>query len=210
MNGKEALLLGIILGDGSIGLYSKSQYKITITGHSIDDKKFLLNIVKPLLDSIFNIRVAVRERKDKKATDVYFYSKKVFHVLRDKWRIEAGKKREVKIARSFISDVRLMKKIVSGFFATDGSLVITNNNGVLYPRVEFQNISLTVLKQVRKFLADFKIKGGLYKMNRDKSIVYRLQYNGKENLSKFRRNIGFINPKHEKKFQEYIKNAGVV
>ena len=34
---------------------------------------------------------------------------------------------------------------------------------------------------------------------------FRFQYNGKRNLLDFERIIGFINPKHKKKFDEFIR-----
>ena len=33
---------------------------------------------------------------------------------------------------------------------------------------------------------------------------YRFQFNGKENLIKFRKDIGFVNPKYEEKFNNFI------
>lgn len=209
MNEKEALLLGIILGDGCIGVYDNNhQYKIQITGHATDDKEFLLNVVKPLLKEIFNKNFRVSERRRCKAIDLIAYSKEIFDIINKKWGVEFGKGKKVFIAEQFVSNPNIMKKIISGFFATDGSLVITNNNGVWYPRLEFQNTSYTILKQIRKFLASLGIKGGFYKMKRNKSIsfgkkIYRLQYNGVKNLLNFRKEIGFINPKHQLKFCEF-------
>ncbi len=45
-------------------------------------------------------------------------------------------------------------------------------------------------------------------MKRNKSTSfggkgYRLQYNGKENLLKFKKEIDFINTKHKNKFEEF-------
>lgn len=205
MNEKEALLLGIILGDGCIGFYGKNQYKVQITGHAIDDREFLLNIVKPLLKEIFDKNAGVNERKQCKAIDLAVYSKNAFDIINKKWEVGIGKKKEVSIAEKFTAEPNVMKKIVSGFFATDGSLVITNNNGTFYPRIEFQNISQKILKQIKDFLLTVKLKGGLYKMDRKHygGIVYRLQYNGKKNLLNFEKEIGFINPKHKLRFEEF-------
>ncbi len=205
MNEKEALLLGIILGDGCIGKYGKYQYKIQVTGHSIDDKEFLLKLVKPILIELFKKDVGVNHRKKCKAIDLYIYSKEVFGIMTKEWGIPAKRKNGVFIDGKFLKDANLMKKIIAGFFATDGSLVITNNNGTFYPRVEFQNTSVKILRQIRRFLATSDLKGGLYKGYRKgyDGTIYRLQYNGKKNLLKFGKEIGFINPKHDLKFDEY-------
>jgi len=210
MNESEALLLGIILGDGCVGKYGKHQYRIQVSGHSIDDKAFLLTVVKPLFKRIFGRDVKIYKRKLSKTTDLVLYSKDAFEALNRYLNIQEINEKGVFIADAFLNEHRAMKGIIAGFFATDGSVVITDNNGTTYPRVEFQNVSYKILKQVQDFLLKLGMKGGLYKMDREHGTVYRLQYNGKTNLLKFKNGIGFINPKHELKFDKYIKNVGVV
>lgn len=210
MNENEALLLGIILGDGCVGKYGKHQYRIQISGHSIDDKAFLLNVVKPLFKSIFNKDVKIYKRSSSKTTDLVLYSKEAFEAINRYFRIQEINKRGVFIADAFLNERPIMKGITAGFLATDGSVVITNNNGTVYPRVEFQNVSYKILLQIQEFLLKIGLEGGLYRMDRKHGTVYRLQYNGKTNLLKFKDSIGFINPKHELKFDKYIKNVGVV
>ena len=54
------------------------------------------------------------------------------------------------------------------------------------------------------------MNGSVYKTTRRSGfnkgrVIYRLQYNGKDNLLKFKELIGFINPKHEEKYKRYEK-----
>ncbi len=199
----ESLLYGAMLGDGSVGKYS-SQYKITITGHSIDDKDFLILGIKPILEKLFKKPIHLNFRKDSSALDLIIYSKEVFEYMTKKWNYPAGRKKNISISKSLVQDKKIMRNVISGFFATDGSMVITNNNGIFYPRVEFGNKSTTILIQIRNFLSQFGIKGGLYISHKHPTgNVYRLQYNGKKNTLKFWKIIGFINPKHKRKFEEF-------
>lgn len=205
MDKREALLLGIMLGDGSIGIYNKYQNKVTVTCHSEDDKDFLFNLVKPLLEELFKKNVHVNVRKDCLGTDLYIYSKEVLTYINKNWNYPIGKKKEISINKSFIRDSQIMKNIIAGFFAADGSMVITDNNGTFYPRIEFQNKSFTILNQIQNFLLDIKMKGNIYITRKHTTgNVYRLQYNGKENSFKFAKEVGFINPKHQRNFEGFV------
>lgn len=208
MDEKEALILGAMLGDGTANRYG-NQSRIAITGHSIDDKEFLLLKIKPLLEEVFKTNVHINNRKIEFVTDLIIYSKSILNLINGEWGYPLGKKFNIEIPKKFVDNEAIMNNIIKGFFATDGSLVLTNNNGTIYPRVEFSNISLTILGQIKDFLLRFGIKGGLYishKLNpTHPRNVYRLQFNGRENLFKFQQSIGFFNPKHNKKFENYLK-----
>ena len=61
-----AELWGILLGDGHIEktkAYKIGVYHITIVGHSILDKDYLLNYVKPLIEKLFEVKVRVSASK---------------------------------------------------------------------------------------------------------------------------------------------------
>ena len=208
MNKYEGIILGVILGDGCLSICNSKDgkdYLITVSGHLHDDRKFLLDIIKPLFFKLFRKNTRVREQPKEGKIDLVIQSKDLLFFMNREWNLPIGKSRNKKISDKFLSNNELMKKIISGFFATDGSLVITNNNGIIYPRIEFQNVSEQMLRQVQKFLSNVSLNGGgLYKMVRENNrVVHRLQYNGKENLLKFRNVIGFINPKHEEKYLKY-------
>jgi hypothetical protein len=207
MNEKEALILGVMLGDGCLSVHKSRNgsigYIIVVSGHIDDDREFLTEIVKPIFVDLFSKKVNINEQPNYGKIDLRIYSKDLLTFMNEKWSLPVGKSRSKEISYEFLNDQKLMKNIVSGFFATDGSLVITNNNGTMYPRIEFQNVSEKILKQIQDFLPTLGLEGGLYKMRRESKIVYRLQYNGRQNLLKFEKEIGFINPKHQLKFDEF-------
>ncbi len=108
-------------------------------------------------------------------------------------------------------DEKTVKEIVFGYFATDGCLVIANNNGTKYPRIEFSSISKRLLSQVQLFLLKQGMRGGIYVSHlyaNGNNPLYRLQYNGQKNLEIFRNEVGFMNPKHENKYQKYRMAVG--
>ena len=127
-------------------------------------------------------------------------------------KLKCRQKRNISISGILQKDC--WRYAIAGFFATDGSLVLTDNNGILYPRIEMQNNSFVILNQIKEFLIARGLTVNVYrtlKINyfseeKEKYTAYRLQSNGYGNLLKFKDVIGFINPKHEEKFRSYIKS----
>ncbi len=92
-------------------------------------------------------------------------------------------------------------------------MVLTKNPNKFYPRLEIHLISKKLLVQIKEFLIKNKINAKLYQCKRKKKELrwknlqeqYRIQINGKKNLIAFRDLVGFINPKHQRIFEEFIR-----
>ena len=105
--------------------------------------------------------------------------------------------------------------MIRGFFATDGSLVLTDNNGTLYPRVEANGIAKILIREINDYLNSVGIKSNLYLAKRrvqttypNNQEQYRIQINGKHNLKKFIKEIGFVNPKQIERLKYYYEKTG--
>ncbi|MFH1445726.1 MAG: LAGLIDADG family homing endonuclease [Nanoarchaeota archaeon] len=205
INKDFALIYGILAGDGCISKSGKYR-GIVVTCNIHDDEPFFKQIVVPKMAKIRNKKVKYRKRPDFGKIEINFSDKELFNKFVS-LEFPIGKKKNIKISKHFPKKV--WNHIISGFFATDGSLVLTNNNGTLYPRIEIQNNSKIILEQIKKFLISKGMTVNVYrtiKINsfsekKEKYVNYRLQSNGYNNLIKFRDVIGFINPKHEEKFK---------
>ena len=91
--------------------------------------------------------------------------------------------------------------VLRGYFDTDGCVVQTNNNGILYPRLEMKICPSPMQSQFIDILKNNGFKFGSYKIGRGK---IRIQLNGKDQLKKWYKLIGSSNPKHIKKFEKFI------
>ena len=213
---KFALLYGILLGDGCISKYTtkdkRKRFVISITGNYYNDGKFYKNILKPLLISLGRNSVSIKKRPNNGTLEINFPDKKLFDKL-EKNNFPIGKKgTKLKIPVNFYKE-DLIKEIVQGFFATDGSIVLTKNPNKFYPRLEGHGISRELISQIKTYLNNQGMKGHFYKCKRNKKDLrwktmqqqYRFQFNGKENFKKFNNIIGFINPKHKEKFQKFME-----
>lgn len=213
---KFALLFGILLGDGCLSHYicknGRERKGIVITGHKEEDMNFYKSVLAPLLKSLTENSVRIKERKDCRAIAIHIFDKMLFEKI-NILGFPIGKKGyKIKIPKIFY-DKGLIKQIIQGFFATDGSLVITKNPNKFYPRLESHAICKNLLLQICDYLNKQGMKGHFYISKRKKKeqrwkIIqqpYKFQFNGKENLLLFKKLIDFVNPKHEKRFIDFLE-----
>lgn len=208
-----AILYGIMLGDGCLSLvYGKKKF-ISITGNSKDDVPFFNNIIKPILKRLINKDIPIKFRKNENTIDLNFVNKKLFDFIHS-YGFPIGKKGDQLFIPRIFYDKKLVKYVLQGFFATDGSFVLTDNNGTLYPRVEANGISKKLIEEISVYINSIGIKSNLYLAKRTNSFCYtdkeqyRIQINGKDNLKKYVKLIGFVNPKQIQRLAYYYKKTG--
>lgn len=206
-----AILYGIMLGDGCLSLVLGKKKTISITGNSNDDIPFFNNIIKPILKGLINKDIPIKFRKNENTIDLNFVNKKLFDFIHS-YGFPIGKKGNQLFIPKIFYDEKLVKYILQGFFATDGSLVLTDNNGTLYPRVEANGVAKILIKEISDYLNSVGIKSNFYLAKRRVQIgylnlqeQYRIQINGKDNLKKYVKFIGFVNPKQIEKLNYYYK-----
>jgi len=208
---KFALLFGILAGDGCLSLVKGRLKFISIVG-GLDDLPFFEEIVSPLLKYFRGKATNIKFRKDCNAIEFNFSDVNLFNlfVLRD---FPVGKKGLKLVIPKFFYEKDLLKHVIAGFFATDGSLVLTKNPNKYYPRIEGNGISKGLILQISNHLNEVGLSGKFYRAKRINDLrdfkvlqdQYRFQFNGKKNSIAFREKIGFVNPKHEEKFLNFLR-----
>lgn len=208
---KFALLVGILLGDGCLSLVKGKKKYIVITCSLDDDLPFFEEIVAPLLEFFRGKKTNIKFRRDCRAIEFNFTDKKLFDLIVSVG-FPIGKKGPNLIIPKIFYEKNLLKYIIQGFFATDGSLVLTKNPNKYYPRIESRVIHRYLIKQIHNYLLEIGMKGNHYfcKARPDSrwKVVqdqYRFQFNGEQNLKLFKEKIGFINPKQEDKFNNFVR-----
>lgn len=211
-----AILYGIMLGDGCLSLVNKKDRIakakfVSITGSSDDDLPFFENIISPILTKFRGRNTTIKFRKSCKAIDFNFTDSKLFDVIHS-FGFPIGKKENKLSIPKVFYDKKLVEFVIAGFFATDGSLVLTKNPNKYYPRIESRVISCNLLKQIYDYLISIGLNGAFYESKskpyfkwKNPQKAYRVQFNGLKNLVLFEKKIGFINPKYQEKFEEFLK-----
>ncbi len=203
-----AELIGILLGDGCIGVYRtkagskiKIQHRIKITLDSNVDSEYAL-YVKILLDSLLQVNSLIRKRKGENTLDVLTFRKHAFNLLVNQIGLKISPKKHHAVIPADFQIGELGLRVLRGYCDTDGSLVITNNNGTVYPRIEMKVCPSPMLAQFVDILTAVGFKFGVY---RGVNEEVRLQINGFKQLIKWERLIGFSNLKHVRKYQDILQ-----
>lgn len=216
-----ALLYGIMLGDGCIYLVNRKDRSskskiISITGSLDEDIPFFEKVILPILGKLGSRQVKFIFRKDCRAIEIKLHCVELFDFIHS-LGFPIGKKENKLFIPKVFYDLNLVNYVISGFFATDGSLVLTNNNGTLYPRLEVHAICENLLIEIHQYLNNIGLNGAFYKSKRvnispgaykDLHQKYRFQFNGKDNLFLFDKLIGFSNPGYQNKFDFYCQIYG--
>lgn len=207
-----ALFYGIMLGDGCLSEYLNRGYKmriIAITGSSLDDLPFFKEVISPLLKKFRNKESKIKFRKNANTIDFNFQDKELFDFIHAQG-FPVGKKRTKLFIPKVFYDKGLVEYVIQGFFATDGSLVITKNNNTFYPRVEANGIAKRLIKEINDYICSRGINSHLYHAKRKQSFGFgssnqdRVQINGIKNSILFNKIIGLVNPKHNRKFNKIL------
>ncbi len=185
-------LIGSIIGDGNI--YDKRPYYVEITGHPREDLLYfgqLLEIIKKELSydaKIKNISGAIRIRINNKTFVNYL---KTIGIPSGK-----GKFKKVRVPDRIIKKSgKYLISCIRGIFDTDGCVFFDKRKTYKNPyiRITLHMFNGKLLFQISKILNDLGIKNTI-------PINEQFLYiNGKDNVKKFLKTIGFHNHRHIKK-----------
>ena len=202
-----AEFIGIMLGDGSIGIYKsisngqiRKQYRLKVTTHSEDDKEYSL-FVSDLIEKIFLKKPLIRKKKNENTVEVLLFSKKIVNLsLENQLLTHAPKWNRASIPDTILQS-DFDKDVLRGILDTDGSVVRTMNNGQIYPRLELKISPSPMQKQIIQILQKYNLNFRVHSIGKGK---VRLQANGLIQLKKWSKLVGFNNPKHLKKVNTFL------
>jgi hypothetical protein len=203
---KMAEFVGIMLGDGSIARYEcdrgdgsfSEQFvvKVTISSEEADYEDYIFN----LFEGIFDLEPTTYLKKDEKVLDIRCFNRDLFEFLKDRIGLETAPKKGSAVIPERYMDEDLRGEVLRGFFDTDGSLVLTDNNGYLYPRLEMKISRSPMQGQFVRILEDEGFRFGVYDLDDGK---VRIQLNGEGQLEKWVEEVGFNNSRHLKKLEKF-------
>ncbi|MBW2969459.1 hypothetical protein KY314_05105, partial [Candidatus Woesearchaeota archaeon] len=204
-NAKEfAEFIGIMLGDGSLNKYKLNNfYRLKITLDS-REKEYVLHICN-LIQKLFNKKPKVSYRKNENTVDILLFNRTIISILNE----EFGMSFSPKWNRAVIPDLCLNNgldiAVLRGYFDTDGCVVLTDNNGTLYVRLEMKISPSPMQKQFVDILKKQGFRFGVYDIGKGK---VRVQMNGETQLKKWLKLVNFSNQRHIEKVNKYFKFYG--
>ena len=197
-NKELAEFVGIMLGDGYINF--PKQPRIKITFNSIVDKEYLI-FVKNLLSNIFQVNIIEKQRKTENAADLFIFNRNAIRLIINEVQLIPSPKWNRATIPNWVFKHGLERFVLRGYFDTDGCVVITNNNGLRYPRLEMKVSPSPMQEQFQIILRRYNFKFGTHNIGKGK---IRIQLNGKKELKKWNELIEFSNPKHQIKCNSFL------
>jgi len=197
-----AELVGVLLGDGSIARYEyehySTYYRVKVTVHA-QEMRYAEHVAY-LMSSVLGHTPVVYSRVGEQTIDILLFKKECVEFLLAQGLVSAPKWDRARVPVQLMNS-NLGRYVLRGYFDTDGSVVLTNNNGTLYPRLELKISPSPMQTQLISLLDLFGFQFGVYQIGRGK---VRVQLNGVSQLRKWIQEIGFSNEKHSEKARVFL------
>lgn len=203
---KLAEFIGIMLGDGSIGIYdTKAGNKIKkhrVVKVTLDSKnKQYIDYVFNLIKDVLKVEPRIHYKKKENAVDIRTFKINTFKYLTEDIGLKISPKwNKMEIPKKYMKE-EFYSHVLKGLFDTDGSITIFNNNGIIYPRIEIKICPSPAQKQFIEIVSSLGFK---YKIqNLDKGKI-RIRISGVKELRKWFNLIGSSNELHIKKTKQFL------
>jgi len=207
--------VGWHIGDGSMNFY-RNRGKIKgfyqLRGHIEDDKKHYERRIKPLFEKLFGLKLNIREMPSTRVVGFQIWNDKLINFKKN-LGLPLGHKYKVKIPKVFLMKENIKKAVIKGIFDTDGGIYLQKKNNKIYPRVYITTISLILSKQLLELFSELGLRATRYsqlynkKFNRKRSYIITIR--GVEMFHKFIKEIEPKNPKHIKKYSDFLDSQNL-
>lgn len=206
-----AYFCGVMAGDGNLYCGKKSEYQINCSGNPADEVEYYHSVIGPLFYSLFGFNV-----KLKMMDTTYGFStgsRTLFEFLTKNVRLPAGPKHpSLHIPKIFSNDF-LITNFIRGVFDTDGCMCFKKKYRSVpyYPVISCSSRTDIFIHEIADFLKSkgfrvYEFYNYKYKDDRVEggyTIKSGVHLNGRYNFRKWMQLVGFSNPKHLKKIEEY-------
>jgi intein/homing endonuclease len=206
-----AEFVGIMLGDGNV--FSKDYQNTTvncikIAGNPKTGTSYILDFVKPLLESLFGTKVSVYVNKKGNEIFLTLHGKNIIKFVE---RIGLPRGNKVKnmptIPEWVFEDERHLKVCVRGLVDTDGSIYALKPH---YPNL----LQICFKNKNPRLLADFRIALQKLGFHPSKISWNKVYLTRQAEIDRYVREIGFNNPNHLKRYLEvrarFCRDSGQV
>ncbi|MEK6891405.1 MAG: LAGLIDADG family homing endonuclease [Nanoarchaeota archaeon] len=204
-----AEFIGVMLGDGSIGLYNtkagnkiKKHHVVKVTLDSRNKRyiEYVSNLMKEVLD----VEPRIYFKKNENTADIRTFRRNKFEYVTNNLGLKLSPKwNTMEIPKDYMKD-DLYPFILRGLFDTDGSVTIFNNNGTKYPRIEIKICPSPAQDQFLDIIK--KLNFNYTVQNLDKGKI-RVRISGKNELEKWFKIVGSSNDNYLERMAPFLKKG---
>lgn len=206
-----AELIGIVLGDGSVGKYRNKNrpqstvYTLTIVGDYRFDYDYLDRHLRNMCKSLFGVDVKMKRAKTSNGFFLVVNSKQVVEFFVGMGLAIGNKiKNQVTIPNWIFENELYLTACLRGLIDTDGSIFRMSRKDPQLIRIGFTNLNLKLLSDVKD--AFFRLGFHPSKIINGKSICL----SRKSDISLYMLKIGFSNKKHINRLARFRSDSPVV
>ena len=143
--------IGVIIGDGCTNKYGKI-YQTNIAGDKLLDKEYYFNDISSICKNLFNISPRIMVRPS--GMYINLYSKRVFEILTERFKIPRGVKcYTVRIPQEILEAPKeMVVATLRGMFNTDGGVGLDKRKTYKKPyiRINYTSASKILIEQICK------------------------------------------------------------
>ncbi len=191
-----AELIGIMMGDGHVGLYQAS----VVTNSETDLQHALF--VKNLFEELFNVQAQFITQRNKKACTVTISSKAVCNFFVEQG-IPQGNK--IKLGLHIPDWIRreslYRKAFIRGLFDTDGCVYLDTHR---YRQKVYKHLGMAFVNQSIPLLSFFKESLELFGLHPTQKTEFRVFLRRKEDIRQYFDLVGSSNEKHFNKVRQHF------
>lgn len=199
LNNELAYFIGLFIGDGFTNKYY-THYIVQFVGDTRYEKEFY-KIISGYTKRTFNLTPIVVNSKSGNWFRFNLYSKNLFEMITQRFKISAGEKtRTVLIPEEILNaSPNILKSCLRGLYDAEGCVFLDKRPIYKkpYPRIDLHMSNKGILRQVHEVLNKFSIKNELVLLQNN----FRVVIWGFEEVKRFMKEIGFMNPKQLKKLE---------
>lgn len=208
--------VGIHIGDGHLNIFRRPDgwsYLNVFSGDYKEELAFYQKVICPLILRLYGKQVKA-QKSTKNTVQAVFKSKAISTFKRDVLGLPTGKKKGKISIPGIIMNSKLKKYCLQGIIDTDFSMVFRHGK---YPRITGTlRLEDCILKnQVMEIFRELDI-GVVCSISKRRDVrysppkeykEYRIDVNGRENLKKWLKEVGFRNPKHITKLEVWKRTG---
>ena len=206
-NEKVAELIGMHIGDGT--LYKTSRSLVWELRGSLKEKEYYYNTVKPLLETIFQIKFEPKFRSGGKngCFGIQTSKKEVTNLFLD-YGFKPGRKTHTARIPDYInkSSSEIKLAFLRGLFDTDGCIRFDRINEQklhTYPRIELGFASKGLRDDLLRLMNDLEFRCFVWNSTND----YKICLGGKGQVVKWFNEVRPNNKKHLNKYDFWLKRG---
>jgi len=201
LNNKLAYFIGLFIAEGFTNVYNR-HYQTQFTGHLQQEYIFYDKTIRNLVSTLFLIKPYIRRDLASNAVRFNLFSKDLFHLITDRFKIKAGRKSSTVLIPDEIlnADKEILFSCISGIYDGEACFFVDKRGNYKkpYPRIDLHMVNPALIKQIYEILLENGIKCSV------SGNYVRIYMYGDENIKTFLDKIGFQNPKHIHKISSYF------